>query len=366
MLRRMLVEGIVEAFRLEGHFSDEIGSPLYGELMQRCATDVACRGPLAALLDGWRGSPMADALPMRVFGAVHRLVLDGAAPALAAFYPTVGGTPRWPETWHAFRDLLVSHAAVIRPELNRQVQTNEVRRSGALLGGFLTVATETALPLRLLEIGCSAGLNLRWDRYRYEFAACEARQPPAADAPIAHRWGAGDASMTVRMGWHGPGDVLRATARVASRRGCDLSPIDVADPDQARRLESFIRGDQPDRLAQLRAAIAAARHDPPAIDRGAAADWLAAQLAKPAAGVATVVFHSITWWYLSEAERARVTALIEDAGARATTGAPLAWLRFELFGYPRYQVQLRLWPGGELRPLASACPHGRWVDWGAR
>ena len=35
--------------------------------------------------------------------------------------------------------------ASLRPALDRHVQTNEVRRSAALLGGFLTVAAETGL-----------------------------------------------------------------------------------------------------------------------------------------------------------------------------------------------------------------------------
>jgi hypothetical protein len=362
----MLADGTVEAFRLQAHFSAEFGSPLYGELLRRCAEDIEQGGPLARLLDGWEGKPVPDALPMRLCGAVHRLVLDGAAPALAAHYPTVGGSPRWPEAWSAFRELLVTHAALIRPELDRQVQTNEVRRSAALLGGFLTVAATSDAPLRLLEIGCSAGLNLRWDRYRYELLACAPQTPPADDAAVVHRWGADDASMTVRTGWHGPTTALAGAAPVATRAGCDLAPIDVADPDQARRLESFIWADQPQRLAQLRAAIDAARRDPPRIERRSAADWLDAQLAAPTAGLATVVFHSVMWWYLSEPERERVTALIEAAGARATAAAPLAWLRFDLFGAARYEVQLRLWPGGDARRLAFACPHGRWVEWADR
>jgi hypothetical protein len=358
----MLADGTVEAFRLQAHFSAEFGSPLYGELLSRCAEDIEAGGPLARLLDGWQGKPVPDALPMRLCGAVHRLVLDGAASALAAHYPTVGGTPRWPALWNAFRELLATHAARIRPELDRQVQTNEVRRSAALLGGFLTVAAAGA-PLRLLEIGCSAGLNLRWDRYRYELLACEPQTPPAADAAVVHRWGGGRAAVTVRTGWYGPTTAVAGRARVATRAGCDLAPIDVADPDQARRLESFIWADQPQRLAQLRAAMDAARRDPFRIAPRSAADWLAEQLSAPTAGLATVVFHSVMWWYLTEAERERVTALIEDAGARATPAAPLAWLRFDLFGEPRYEVQLRTWPGGEPRRLAFACPHGRWVEW---
>lgn len=359
----MLADGVIEAFRLQAHFSGDFDSPLYAELLRRCADDIEQGGAVATLLDGWQGRPTPDALPIRLAGAVHRLVLDGTAPELTPYYPTVGGTPRWPATWDAFLTVLAAHTGEIRAALARQVQTNEVRRSAALLGGFLTVAGATGRPLRLLEIGASAGLNLRWDRYAYELLGCAARTPPAADAPIVARWGAAEAAMTVRSGWHGPTAVLDGAATVVERRGCDIAPIDLADADQARRLESFIWADQPQRLAQLRAAVAAARRDPPPLERRSAAEWLPAQLATATDGVATVVFHSVMWWYLSDDDRQHVIAAIEAAGARATPAAPLAWLIFDLFGSTTYEVRLRLWPDGAERKLAYACPHGRWVDW---
>lgn len=359
----MLADGTVEAFRLQAQFCTAYDSPLYAGLLARAADDIEAGGPLASLLDGWRGLPMPDALPLRLLGAVHRMVLDGDAAALARFYPTAGGTPRWPDAWDAFRDLVAAHPERLRPALDRHVQTNEVRRSAALLGGFLRVAGATGLPLRLLEIGCSAGLNLLWDRYRYELAACDADTPPAPGARFAPRWGEAGAPMAVRTGWHGPLDVLGGRARVVSRGGCDVSPIDVADPAQARTLESFVWADHLERLEQLRAAVAAARTEPPRIARRAAADWLDAELAQAHEGVATVVFHSIMWWYLSEEERTRVGALVAAAGARATASAPLAWLRLELFGSPKAELRLARWPGGEEHLLARADPQGRWVTW---
>src|SRR5512135_1187088 len=117
----MIEEGMVEAFRLHAHFCGEFGSPLYAELLAHAADDIAAGGVIAGVLDGWHGMPMADALPLRLLGAAHAMVLEGSAPGLARFYPSVGGTVRWPDTWEALRQLVAERAAEIRPALQRQV-----------------------------------------------------------------------------------------------------------------------------------------------------------------------------------------------------------------------------------------------------
>jgi hypothetical protein len=355
----MLAPGTIEAFRLQAEFCGSFGSPLYAELLARAADDIERGGPLARLLDGWTGNPIPDALVLRLMGAVHRRVLGGQEPTLARYYQSVGGTPEWPAVWEAFRSVVDAQAEELRPALDRQVQTNEVRRSAALSGGFLTISAAHGLPLRLIEIGSSAGLNLCWDRYRYEVV-------PMADehAPPRHVWGAPDSPLTIRTAWEGPLDVFGTPAIVAERSGCDLAPVDVTNPTDVRGLESFIWADQLERLAQLRAAVALVRRDPPALARQGAAAFLAEQLAVPRPGVVTVVFHSIMWWYLAEDERTRVTEIIVAAGARAAAQAPLGWLRLELMGTVDPDVRLTQWPGGEEVRLGRADPHGRFVHWG--
>jgi hypothetical protein len=296
-------------------------------------------------------------------GGVHRLVLEGAAPELARFYPSAGGTPAWPAVWTAFQRVVETHASTLRPALDRQVQTNEVRRSAALLGGFLTVSAVCQLPMRLLEIGSSAGLNLCWDRYRYEVAAPAARGTVATVRPV---WGDPGSAVTIRTEWAGPLDIFDARATVAERAGCDLAPVDVTDPAQVRVLESFVWPDQVERLGQLRAAVDLARRAPPALARRRAAHWLAEQLAAPRPGVVTVVFHSIMWWYLSEEERDRVTAVIRHAGERDGARAPLAWLRLELMEATDADLRLTRWPDGDETLLGRADSHGRYVHWGHR
>src|SRR4051794_7434644 len=129
-----------------------LGSPLYADLLGRAAGDAEEGGPVAQVLQGHEDDPPDSMLALRLLGAVHRRVLEGAAPEMG---------------WPAFCQALIDDAAAIRELLDRPVQTNEVGRCAALLPGFLATA-RLGLPLRLLEVGASAGLNLRWDRYRYE------------------------------------------------------------------------------------------------------------------------------------------------------------------------------------------------------
>src|SRR4029450_5146377 len=153
----MLAQGTIEAFRLQSEFCAKFGSPLYSELLARAADDIERGGLIARVLDGWTGNPVPDALVLRLMGAVHQLVLNGAAPELARHYPSVGGGPESPAGWGAFFQIVEPHHATVRAALDRHVQTNETRRSGALSAGFLTVAATHRLPLGPRDSGPSPG-----------------------------------------------------------------------------------------------------------------------------------------------------------------------------------------------------------------
>jgi hypothetical protein len=163
--------------------------------------------------------------------------------------------------------------------------------------------------------------------------------------------------------WRGPPPDLDAPARVASRLGCDPFPLDLRDPAQRRRIESFLWADQTDRHALLRASAAALPAEGAPIERIGAAEFLSRELATPQRGVATVLFHSSMWWYLSKDERASVSATLEAAGKRASREAPLFWQRAEAPNLHYVEVRQRAWPGGEDVLLARAHHHGRWVEW---
>ena len=343
-------EALVASFRMQARGCAQTGSPIYADLLTRAGDDLEAGGVFADVVADFRGKPVLDALPLRVLGAVHEQVLAGAAPALAALYPSAGGRFDADAAWRALRDFVAAERLALRAAAaTRGVQTNEVQRSAALLGGFLRIAHETGLPLRLREIGSSAGLNLGFDRYGYRLGA--------------HAWGDSASPVALCCDWEGPPPDLGAALRIASRAGCDVAPVDVRDPAQARRLESFVWPDQLDRLERLRAAISVARENPPRIEALRADAFVARELAAPIDGETTVLFQSVVWWYLPESERDRITARVEAAGARATAGAPLAWLRMEGARIDDAELRLRLWPGGADRLLGHVHWHGAWVRW---
>jgi len=336
---------VPEQLRTQAAWCAKLGSPLYAELLAHAALDCADGGPTARVLAGHEGDRAGSVLPVRLMGSVHRLVLEGRAPELAGAYEARDARAAWP----LFRELLDSRPEAVRAGLRRPVQTNEVARCAALLGGFLAVAGSTGLPLRLLELGASAGLNLRWDRYRYE-------------GPGGWAWGEARSPVRLLGAWEAPPPPLPGTVRIDQRRGCDQDPVDPTTEEGQLTLLSYVWPDMTARVALLRAAFAVAAEVPARVDPEAAGDWLARGLATPREDVASVVFHSIVWQYLPRAERDRVAALIEEAGARATARAPLAWLRLEPGG-DQAEIRLRQWPGGSERVLGTATFHGREVRW---
>ena len=339
----------VESFHFQARGCAVAGSALYAELLARAADDLEAGGVFAELVEGFEGHPVLLVLPLRVMAAVHRLVLAGVAPALAAHYPSAGGRFEAEGAWRALLDVAHAHAPAIRARLGSNVQTNEVRRCAALLSGFLRVAAETGLPLRVREIGSSAGLNLLFDRWRYELGP--------------HRWGDPGAPLVLRAEWEGDPPDLDAPLRVASRAGCDVDPIDVTDTEDRLRLESFVWPDQLERHMRLRDALAAAQADPPRLERARAGEWVPRELAARPAGETTVLVQSHVFWYLPEAERDGLLRDVRAAGERASADRPIAWLRIE--GTTQGEAEMRLWrwPPGEDRLLARSHPHGTWVRW---
>lgn len=334
-------EKLIGRLRRQAGACGQLGSPFYAALLEATAQDVEAEGPVWRVLAGFEDEPGRSALALRLMGALHRLVLLDALPELAGHYPSTGGDGDAEAAWPLFRQALADHQSDVAALVARGCQTNEVGRSAALLGGFLEVAHRARLPLRILEIGASAGLNLRWDLYRYE--------------ALEGAWGDPDSPVRFDHNFDVPPPLTRH-AEVAERRGCDVQPIDPTSEEGALTLRAFVWADQLGRLALLDGALAVAQQTPLEVERSGAASFLERELAEPREGLATVVYHSVFLQYVNEAERTAIDATIAGALERATPRAPFFRLSMEP-SEGLFEVRL----GDERLGVARA--HGTGVVW---
>jgi hypothetical protein len=342
-------KAIRESFRAQGDLCRALGSPFTGALCDLIAERLRGESRFGRRILEWTGDPRNDVLALRAAGAFHALARSGSVPALTAAYPPAALDHS--RLWIGIAAAVAGQDDWLFAYLDSPPQTNEVARSAILLGGCLTIARVTGLPLALYEIGSSAGLNLIFDRYQYDLGQGS--------------WGSATSPVVIACDWQGDVPPLDTPLTIASRAGVDLRPLDPALPADRGRLLSYIWPDQAQRLARTAAALDLAAARPWHVSIGDAADWVAAELDRmPQPGVTRVLMHTIVWQYLPKPSRARIRAALKSAGALARADAPLAWLKMEYAGdWAAAGVSLTLWPDGEEVRLGTADYHGRWARW---
>jgi len=342
------VEYIRRVFVDQGTACRKLGSPFMGVLLDLLADRLAPETAVGRAVFGWTGDPYPDALALRLTGALHGMVLDGTDPRLQAAYPPAETDPD--ALWIAVDAAMREHASRILEWLDRPPQTNVVARSGMLLPSLLLIARETAMPMRLLELGSSAGLNLICDRFHYDYGKAD--------------WGDRDSPVQLAPRVRGRAPDLDGDLVIAERAGCDLHPLDPREPKDRLRLMAYTWPDRTERLKQQATALMLAAKERANVVQADIADWVEAQLRDMSHGRCTVVMHSVVWQYLPEETKIRICRALEDAGTRATADAPIAWLRMEGIGGRGFaELRLTRWPGGETRFLAQCDWHGRWIEW---
>ncbi|UMB68696.1 DUF2332 domain-containing protein [Mycobacterium paraterrae] len=342
---------LLQTIEMQGQVCAGMGSAMYGELLPRIGADVEAGGVFARIFAGHENDSARMALPLRLLGGLHRLALDASEPGLRRWYPSVGGKWEAEAAWPDIVAAAAKHADYLRAALEQPPQTNEVGRSAALIGGLLTLSDRFGLPVRLFEIGCSAGLNLRADHYHYSY--------PAGS------WGPADAPVTIEDAWHG---VLPPAAdlTIVERHGYDIAPLDATTAAGEMTLLSYVWPDQQARLDRLRGAISVARQVPATLHRRNATE--AVEGLGLADGTLTVLWHSIMWQYLSLPEQSTISAHIDALGAQATPASPFAHLTLEPHRRApqadvEFVVRARCWPDRDERLLATCSPHGPPVVW---
>lgn len=332
-----------------------VATPFYEALAEEMINNVERGGSIADAFAPWADAPVADAYVLRFLAGLHLLALTGKSPALAAHFPSTDGDGDARAAMAAIDEVVATDPPEIADMMSRPPQTNEVGRATALASGLLVIADRCGLPLRLREIGTSAGLNLRLDAYRYQHGE--------------RGWGASTSPVRFVDLWDGGAPPFETSLEIADRRGCDRDPIDVTNPSDAIRLLSYVWPEPRERFERAQAAIDIASRMPVAVDRADADAWVPEQLADRRPGTAIVLFHSVMWQYLPDDTQQSIRRALETAGRAATADAPLAWLRLEPTPgtYVPAELRLTLWNGastdGDDTLLATTGFHGGPMAW---
>lgn len=343
---------LLQTIAVQGQVCADMGSAMYSDALRLVAGDVEADGVFAQIFTGHENDSGRMALALRLLGGLHRLALEGRAPALRRWYPSVGGNWDAEAAWPDIVAAAGEHTEYLRAALDQPPQTNEVGRSAALVGGLLLLTDRFDLPTRLFEIGCSAGLNLRADHYRYRY--------PGGD------WGPADSPVTIDDAWRGDLPPTAAGLNIVERHGYDIAPLDATGTDGELTLLSYVWPDQQARLDRLRGAIRVARQVPATVQGRNATDAVTGlELGR---GTLTVLWHSIMWQYLSRPEQSAVEAAIEEIAGRARPESPFAHLTLEPQrrtpdAAVEFLVRARSWPAGDDRLLGTCSPHGPPVVW---
>lgn len=336
-------ELIAERMRGQAVYSAD-DSPLYARLSEALADDPVVHGIIAA------GSLTAP-IPLNLFAAVHYLLAQGRDPALASHYPSLAGPGAEPtgDPVALFRDFGEEHRAALEQLVaTRGVQTNEVLRCTALMPAFATVAASDPRPLWLIELGPSAGLNLLFDRYHYDYGSLGSTGPEDSPLTLATELRAGEPPVPSPL------------PEVAGRVGVDLDPIDLTDADAVAWIRALIWPEQVERLARLKQAITIALADPPPVVAGDAVEALPALLAEVPDDTAPVVFHSFALNQVPEKGREQIEATLRDAGRHHTVHR----VSMEILGAEAEVTHTRYAEGSaDERVLGTAHFHGRWLAW---
>lgn len=322
-------------------------SPLYEQLSSNISEDHEVLS-LASY------SRKGEVVPNLLLGAVHYLLLKEMRHPLADFYPSIVGAPkRCEDSYPFFRSFCLDRANEIRGLISsRLVQTNEVQRCACIPPALPLISDQTqGQSLSWVDVGASAGLNLMWDQFAYEYGGGvlygESSSPVYINCPFK-----GELRPTLP-------DMFPP---VPFRVGIDLEPIDVADPDARLWLRALVWPEHAKRAELLGKAVQLALEHRPRVTRGDALDVLPRVLSDLRKETVVCVFHSITLYKWSPESCNRFWGMLTER----SKGRSLFEISFEWWkGKDQPELSLASYENGvkNEKLLAYSNPHVEWMEW---
>ncbi|MBA2610045.1 MAG: DUF2332 domain-containing protein [Actinobacteria bacterium] len=350
MGRAMSLSG---AYRHFGQTDAGASSPLY----ESVAVAIADSPDALAVVEQ---APPLKRHPTVILAALHDQVLRGNAPELAAAFAARDGAAAAVAAVDALVDLADD---IVATATLRQTQTNETGRCAVLYPAIAEGARRVgASRVALIDVGCSAGLNLTLDRCAIHYDDGESLGDP-------------DSLLQLHCARVGPNAVpATALAEVVARIGIDLNPVDVNDEDDARWLHACLWPDQPERTERLNAAIQLSSQTPPTLLQGDALARLPDALAMVPSDVLPVITTTWALAYFSLEDRLRFLRRLDEFAAQH----PLVWVSAEgvdiapavptmgdsrLAGHSLVGLAVLAGSRVQVEMVGRCHPHGRWLEW---
>lgn len=320
--------------------------PLYAKLTESTADD-------SQLLNIASEASAGQPEPELLLAAVHSLLLKRRNHPLAQFYPTCNQTRSNENSVIHFRDFCLANEDQLRSIIaTRRCQTNDIGRSAILLPAFEHVSriAETST-LAQIEIGTSAGLNLNWDRYQYNFVGVDTVDE--SDSPV---------TITTEVRGDQRPPLSQDFPTVTHRCGIDLNTLDVTDDEDARWLHALIHPNQTRRHRQLAAAIEVAQENQSPLIEGDVFDELPAQLSNAPSNTDLIVFSTHVLYQLTEDKIAKLRSLLSSHSSEQ----PVHWLSIdpdEELGEPTYRLVTFVDGDATESQIAQFESYGDWIRW---
>lgn len=345
----MNMVNVPDAIAWQARHCEEAGAPNTARVVKALLAVLDTDTAVGRRMAKWQGLSLQDAMPLRINGGLHNLVLTGTDKRLEPVYAGLATDQTAIDA--IVVDLVETYDTRLLPWLDGPPQTNEAGRSWAFMAALKWLSARLGPKFEINELGASAGVNTMMERYRFDLGGMMAG-PEGSPMQIIPEW----------RGVSPPDEPVEIT----NIRGCDQAPVDLSDPEAALRLKSYVWPEAAARMGRIEAAIQLASEHAPDVVKQDAGAFVAELLEQPQdAGVTRVLSHSIVWQYIPEATRAEIEAAMDKAGKAATTERPLAWVALETNRETfRHELHVRYWPGGaEEVLLACGHPHGAWAEW---
>jgi len=292
----------------------------------------------------------ADPVPNLLLAAVHYLLLAGERADLTDHYPDLVSVVACTDPYPSFRRFCLEHQIQLTSLIrSRNVQTNAVGRAAILVPCFALLAEAMRAPLAVIEVGASAGLLLAWDRYSYDYGSAGSIGPRSS--PV---------QLHCQVTGEGYPNVAHSLPAVVFRKGLDLDPPDLDSVVDRRWLQALVWPDQPERLAQLEAAVEVVRRAPPNIVAGDAARLLPSVMDEAPREAVLCVFHSHSMYQFPEQSRMALLRAMRELGRRR----PVFRIGLEAVKQRSYcHLELEACGSGLARRLAVTDDYGMSMHW---